>query len=208
MSARPLGVILAGGLSRRMGGGDKPLLRLAGETILNRVIARLAPQCDGSILNANGDPARFADSGLPVVADGLPDRPGPLAGILAALDWTAANRLDIAFVVSVAADTPFVPPDLVIRLEAARAAAGATMACAASGGRTHPVDALWPVALRHQLRRYLVEEGLRKVGLFVARQDAALADWPAAPVDPFLNVNEPADLAEAEALLARAGEPD
>jgi molybdopterin-guanine dinucleotide biosynthesis protein A len=205
---RPLGVVLAGGLSRRMGGGDKPLLALAGRTILDRVLARLAPQCDGLVLNANGDPARFAATGLPVVPDNLADYPGPLAGILAALDWAAVHRPELDFVVSVAADTPFIPRDLVARLQAARHDAGATMACAVSGGRTHPVDALWPVAMRHDLRRALVEEGLRKMGLFVARQNAALAVWPGTPIDPFLNVNAPADLADAEALLACDGEPD
>jgi molybdopterin-guanine dinucleotide biosynthesis protein A len=170
------------------------------------VIARLAPQCDGLVLNANGDPARFAAFALPVVPDDLADHPGPLAGILAALDWAASHRPECAYVVSVAADTPFIPRDLVAGLDAARRRAGATMACAASGGRTHPVDALWPVCLRHALRAALVQEGLRKMGVFVARQGAAEAIWPTNPIDPFLNVNAPADLAEAEALLAQ-GEP-
>ena len=203
----PLGVILAGGLARRMGGGDKPLRRLAGRTILERVVERLAPQCAGLILNANGDPARFAATGLPVVPDDLGDFPGPLAGILAALDWAAANRPDLAFVVSVAADTPFLPRDFVARLDRARAGNPAQVVCAASGGRTHPVDALWPVALRDDLRHPLVELGLRKMGLFAERRGAVTAEWRAEPIDPFLNVNTPEDLAEAEALIARHGEP-
>ena len=204
-SSRPLGVVLAGGLARRMGGGDKPLLGLAGRSILTRVLARFAPQCDSLILNANGDPARFAETGLTIVPDDLPDRPGPLAGVLAALDWAAANRTDIAFVASVAADTPFLPHDFVARLE--QGCADAAMACAVSGGRTHPVEALWPVALRGDLRRALADEGLRKMGLFVDRQGAARVTWPAEPIDPFLNVNTPEDLIEAESLLARYGEP-
>ena len=203
----PLGVILAGGLARRMGGGDKPLRRLAGRTILERVVERLAPQCDGLILNANGEPARFAASGLPVVPDDLGDFPGPLAGILAALDWAAANRPDLAFLVSVAADTPFLPRDFVARLDRARAGNPAQVVCAASGGRTHPVDALWPVALREDLRHTLVDLGLRKMGLFAERRGAVHAEWRAHPIDPFLNVNTPEDLAEAEALITQHGEP-
>jgi molybdopterin-guanine dinucleotide biosynthesis protein A len=203
----PLGVILAGGLARRMGGGDKPLRRLVGRTILERVVERLAPQCDGLILNANGDPARFAASGLPVVPDDLGDFPGPLAGILAALDWAAASRPEIAFVASVAADTPFLPRDFVARLERARAGNPAQVVCAASGGRTHPVDALWPVALREDLRHTLVDLGLRKMGLFAERRGAVHAEWRAHPIDPFLNVNTPEDLAQAEALITQHGEP-
>jgi molybdopterin-guanine dinucleotide biosynthesis protein A len=203
----PLGVILAGGLARRMGGGDKPLQRLAGRTILERVVERFRPQCDGLILNANGDPARFAATGLPVVPDDLGDYPGPLAGILAALDWAAANRPEIAFVASVAADTPFLPRDFVARLDRERAGNPAQVVCAASGGRTHPVDALWPVALRDDLRHALVDLGLRKMGLFADRRGAVHADWRAHPIDPFLNVNTPEDLAEAEALIALHGEP-
>ncbi|WAJ31485.1 molybdenum cofactor guanylyltransferase MobA [Antarcticirhabdus aurantiaca] len=195
-----IGLVLAGGLSRRMGGGDKPLRLVGGETILDRVVARLVPQCDGLVLNANGDPARFAALGLPVVSDPLPDHPGPLAGILAGLDWAAEHRPDAALLASVAGDGPFLPPDLVERLRAARSAAGATIAVAASGGRDHPVIALWPVALRGALREALVGEGLRKVGAFVGRFPVARAEWPTDPVDPFFNANTPDDLAEAERL--------
>src|SRR5689334_16033864 len=140
------GVLLAGGLARRMGGGDKPMRTIGGKTILARVIARLAPQCDGLILNANGDPARFAPFGLPVIADDVADFPGPLAGILAALDWMAANRPEVKRVLSAAADCPFLPRDLVARLEQARAGGNAELAVAASGGQTHPVVGLWSVA--------------------------------------------------------------
>src|SRR3954468_17134550 len=151
MTLPTIGVLLAGGLARRMGGGDKPLRRLGGRTILERLIARLSPQCDALILNANGDPARFAETGLAVVADTVPDFAGRLAGILAALDWAAMHRPEIADVVSVAADTPFLPRDLVARLHAAREQAGTPLACAQSGGRAHPVNALWRVDLREDL---------------------------------------------------------
>ncbi len=199
-----LGLLLAGGLARRMGGGDKPLLSLAGQPILDHVIARLRPQCDGLLLNANGDPARFARWGLPVVADDVPGFAGPLAGILAGLDWAATNRPDAAALVSVAADTPFIPQDLVAGLQAAARDAGALLACAASGGWTHPVVGLWPVSIRHALRKALVEEGERKIDRFTARHGCASAEWPTTPVDPFFNVNTPEELAEAERLAAAA----
>jgi molybdopterin-guanine dinucleotide biosynthesis protein A len=198
-----LGLLLAGGLARRMGGGDKPLLALGGKPILDHVIERLRPQCEGLILNANGDPARFARWKLPVVADDVPDFAGPLAGILAGLDWAAEHRPDIGAVVSVAADTPFIPHDLVARLVAAAAAEGLSLACAASGGWTHPVVGLWPVELRHYLRRALVEEGERKIDRFTARFGCASAEWPSTPVDPFFNVNTPDELAQAEAVVQR-----
>jgi molybdopterin-guanine dinucleotide biosynthesis protein A len=197
-----VGVILAGGLARRMGGGDKPLLRIGGRTILERVAARLAPQCEALILNANGDPARFEALGLPVVADRVEGFAGPLAGVLAALDWTAAERPAIAFVASVAGDCPFLPTDLVARLRAAREESGAELAVAASGGRTHPVIGLWPVALRDELRRALIVEGCRKVDAWAARYSRATAAWPISPRDPFFNVNTAEDLAEAARLAA------
>ena len=202
-----LGVLLAGGLARRMGGGDKPLRAIAGRTILERVVERVAPQCDGLVLNANGDPARFAALRLPVVPDTVPDFAGPLAGILAALDWAAEHRPGIAWVASVAADTPFLPRDLVSRLHAAREAAGTPLACAESGGRAHPVNALWPVRLREDLRGALVDEGLRKIDLWTARHGSAAAAWATDPVDPFFNANTPDDLAVAEAVIRRHGEP-
>jgi molybdenum cofactor guanylyltransferase len=198
-----LGVLLAGGLARRMGGGDKPLKTIGGRTILERVIARLAPQCAGLILNANGDPARFAFTGLPVVPDSVPGFAGPLAGILAALDWAAANRLDIAWVASAAADSPFIPGDFVSRLHAAREAAGVPLACAESGGQAHPVNGLWPIALREDLRHALVALNMRRIDRWTARHGIALAAWPAEPVDPFFNANTPEDIAEAERLLVR-----
>ncbi len=199
------GVLLAGGLARRMGGGDKPMRRIGGRTILDRVIARLAPQCDGLILNANGDPARFAEFGLPVIADTVQDFPGPLAGILAALDWTAVNRPDAAWILSAAADCPFLPRDLVARLQQARIKQDAQLAVAASAGQAHPVIGLWSVALREELRHALVVEDIRKIDRWTARYKLATVTWPAEPLDPFFNANTMDDIAEAERLAALDG---
>jgi len=203
---KTIGVLLAGGLARRMGGGDKPLRAIAGRSILERVIDRMAAQCSGLILNANGDPQRFAFTGFPVVPDDIPDFAGPLAGILAALDHVAAHHPEIAWVASVAADTPFLPRDYVSRLHAAREAAKVPLACAESDGRTHPVNGLWEVALRDDLRHALVEEDMRKIDRWTARHGVAHAAWPVAPMDPFFNANSPEDLDEAEALIARHGD--
>jgi molybdenum cofactor guanylyltransferase len=200
--AETVGVILAGGLARRMGGGDKPMREIGGRTILDHVIERLAPQCDGLVLNANGDPARFASFGLPVVADPVEDYPGPLAGVLAALDWVAANRPDAEWVVSAAGDCPFLPRDLVDRLHRARVAENAELAVAVSGEQTHPVIGLWSVGLREELRHALVEEGIRKIDRWTARYRLATVPWPAEPVDPFFNANTIDDLGEAERLAA------
>ncbi|HXW39660.1 MAG TPA: molybdenum cofactor guanylyltransferase MobA [Xanthobacteraceae bacterium] len=204
MAATPdtLGLILAGGLARRMGGGDKTRIRIGGETILQRVVACIGPQCAAVIINANGDPARFADTGLPVVADSVPDFAGPLAGILAGLDWAQANAKACQWLLSVPADCPFLPKDLAARLHQARLAAGTPLACARSGQWRHPAVALWPASLREDLRRALIDEGLRKVELWTERQGVAMADWPAEPIDPFFNVNTPEDAARAE-LLAK-----
>jgi molybdopterin-guanine dinucleotide biosynthesis protein A len=198
-----LGLVLAGGLARRMGGGDKPLTRIGGATILSRVLERLKPQCTRVVLNANGDPARFADTGLPVIHDDVPDFAGPLAGILAGLDWAAAHAPEIAYVASVPGDCPFLPCDLVARLHQARAAGRQPLACARSGEWRHPVVGVWPVALRADLRHALTKEDLRKIELWTARHGVALADWPAAPVDPFFNVNTPEDAAAAERLAVQ-----
>lgn len=197
-----LGVLLAGGLSRRMGGGDKPLRKLGGTTILDRVIARLRPQCRRLIVNANGDPQRFAFTGLPVVPDDVPGFPGPLAGILAALDWTAEHEPGITWVVSAATDSPFIPRDLVARLHAARAQAGVPLACAESGGQTYPVIGLWAVGLRDELRHALVKEDMRKIDRWTARHGVAHAAWPERPLNPFFNANAPEDVVTAERLLA------
>jgi molybdopterin-guanine dinucleotide biosynthesis protein A len=197
-----LGVVLAGGLARRMRGGDKARILVGGTTILVRVLDRLRLQCDRVILNANSDPARFTDTGLTIVADSVPDYAGPLAGILAGLDWAMKHTPDIEWVVSVPGDCPFLPRDLVARLHQARADTGADLACASSGQRRHPVVALWPVALREDLRRALTGEGVRKVEEWAARYAPAVAEWPASPIDPFFNVNTPDQAAEAERMAA------
>ena len=199
------GVLLAGGLARRMGGGDKPMRTIAGKTILERVIARLKPQCSSLILNANGEPSRFASFGLPVIADTVADFPGPLAGILATLDWMAKHRPEVTHVLSAAADCPFLPRDLVARLEAARVAENAELAVACSGGQTHPVIGLWSVRLRGELRHALVEEDVRKIDRWTARYPLATVSWPVAPVDPFFNANTVDDIAEADRLAALDG---
>jgi molybdopterin-guanine dinucleotide biosynthesis protein A len=199
------GVLLAGGLARRMGGGDKPMRTIAGQTILERVIARLKPQCSALILNANGDPARFASFGLPVIADTVADFPGPLAGILAALDWMAEHRPEVTHVLSAAADCPFLPRDLVARLDGARLAENAELAVASSGGQTHPVIGLWSVRLRGELRHALVQEDVRKIDRWTARYPLATVSWPVTPVDPFFNANTVDDIAEAERLAVLDG---
>ena len=206
---QPVGVILAGGLATRMGGGDKALLQLGGQSLLERVIARLEPQVAGLALNANGDPARFADFDLPVVADSVEGFAGPLAGVLAGLDWAAELGADA--IVTVAADTPFFPCDLVPRLLMASEGMAAPLALAATprgdadtrsmtaGLIRHPTFGLWPVALRDDLRAAL-QDGLRKVVIWTDRHDGRLAEFPDAG-DPFFNVNTPDDLAQAEAML-------
>jgi molybdopterin-guanine dinucleotide biosynthesis protein A len=196
------GLLLAGGLARRMGGGDKPMRQIAGRTILDRVIARLKPQCDGLLLNANGDPARFASFGLPVIADTVENFPGPLAGILAGLNWLAAHRPDVSWMLSAAADCPFLPRDLVARLYYARTQQDAQLAVAASDGRSHPVIGLWSVGLRDELRHALVVEDIRKIDRWTARYALATVSWPAEPLDPFFNANTVDDIAEAERLAA------
>jgi molybdopterin-guanine dinucleotide biosynthesis protein A len=189
-------VILAGGLSRRMGGGDKCLLPLGDRPVLAHVIARLRPQVAALALNANGDATRFADFGLSVVADDAADFAGPLAGILAALDWARRAHPSASAVLTVPADTPFLPRDLAARL----AEAGAPT-LARSGGRVHPVVGLWPVTLGDTLRKALRTEGIRKVEDWTARLGATIVDFQGTAIDPFYNINTPEDLARAAALL-------
>lgn len=196
----PLGVILAGGQATRMGGGDKGLLPLGTSTILDHVIARLGPQVAGTALNANGDPARFAGLGLPVLHDSVEGFAGPLAGVLAGLDWAAGQGAD--HIVTAAADTPFFPGDLVPRLLLAAEEQGKPIALARTEDGRHPTFGLWPVALRDDLRAAL-KDGVRKVVLWTDRHGTALADFPTSGFDPFFNVNTPEDLTLAEQLLER-----
>ncbi|MCV6591485.1 MAG: molybdenum cofactor guanylyltransferase MobA [Silicimonas sp.] len=195
---QPVGVILAGGQARRMGGGDKGLLRLGSSTILGHVVARLEDQVARLALNANGDGARFADLGLPVLPDSIDGFAGPLAGVLAGLDWAAGEGAD--HVVTAAADTPFFPPDLVPRLLLAAEVEGKPIALARTEDGRHPTFGLWPVALREDLRAAL-QDGTRKVVAWTDRHGTAMADFPTGRFDPFFNVNTPEDLALAQSYL-------
>ena len=197
------GVLLAGGQSQRMGGGDKCLRPLGGKPILAHVVERAQPQVATLVLNANGDAARFAAFGLPVVADDIAGFAGPLAGVLAGLDWAATHLPAATHVASFATDAPFLPRDLVAALRDGMREGAYQLACAASDGRAHPVFGLWPLALREDLRQALVG-GLRKVDQWTGRYRLIEVEFPAAPVDPFFNANRPEDLAEAERLVTRA----
>jgi len=205
--AKIAGVILAGGRSRRMGGGDKCLQPLGGEVLISHVIARAYSQVDALAINANGDPGRFADFQLPVVGDSVAGFAGPLAGVLAGLDWAAEAAPESVWLATFACDAPFFPHDLVMRLWVETEEAGANLACAQSHGRDHPVFGLWPLALRDALRQALVEDDIRKVDIFTARYELVQVDFPdlagpRGPVDPFFNANRPEDLAEAERILS------
>ena len=194
---QPHGLILAGGRATRMGGGDKGRLMLAGRPLIARVIDALGPQVDRLALNANGPAARWDDLGLPVLPDPVADRPGPLAGVLAGLDWAA--ELGCPHIVTAAADTPFLPPDLVPRLLFAAGSSGLALAATREGDRTRPQPTfgLWPVALREDLRAAL-DGGIRKIVAWTERHDAGLAVFDTHTWDPFFNVNTPEDLARAE----------
>ncbi|MCA1297289.1 molybdenum cofactor guanylyltransferase MobA [Stappia indica] len=199
-----VGCILAGGLARRMGGGDKPLMDLGGRPMLAHVIDRLRPQVNHMLLNANGDPARFARFDLPVIADPVEGFAGPLAGVLAGLTHVRAHFPEAKGIVTVAGDTPFFPADLVARLLAERDPKAPTIVLAEASGKYHPVFGYWPVALTDPLERFLIEGTTRKVLAFVERHTNARADFTPPPGgrDPFFNINTPEDLHEAAATLA------
>ena len=188
-------VILAGGQSRRMGGGDKGLLRFGAGTVIGAVIDRIGPQVGPLAINANGDAARFLAYDLPVLPDPLPGQPGPLAGVLAAMDWAIGQGA--ACVVTIPSDTPFVPRDLLARLIRAQTT---SVVVAATGERIHPTCGLWSVGLRDDLAATL-ERGDRKVRDFTDRHGAAIARFTDGPPDPFFNINTPADLAQAQGWL-------
>lgn len=201
--SQAVGVLLAGGRARRMGGGDKCLRTLGGETLLARAIARAGPQVGTLVLNANGDPSRFAKFGLPVIHDVVEGYAGPLAGVLSGLEWAATERPDVAYVATMPTDAPFFPNDFVSRLADAVHRDGAELACAASGGRSHPVFGLWSVRLKDDLRAALVGEGLRKIDVWTARHRLVTVEFAVGAIDPFFNANTPDDLVEAESYLAR-----
>ncbi|WP_421781134.1 molybdenum cofactor guanylyltransferase MobA [Kiloniella litopenaei] len=200
------GVILAGGLARRMGGGDKGLKPLAGESMLARIIKRIQPQVGPLVLNANGDSQRFKKFSLPVAADVVGDNPGPLAGVLTGLEWVAEHSAEIEWVVTVPCDAPFIPDDLVERMVFEAIKQDVPLACAMSHGRTHPVVGLWSVALRTDLRQAIVQEKMRKVDRWTERHgichvtfdDVVIGDET---IDPFYNANKPDDLSRVEGFL-------
>ena len=194
---QPAGVILAGGLATRMGGGDKALLTLGGVPLLQRVVERLSPQVAAVALNANGNAARFENFGLPVVSDSIEGFAGPLAGVLAGLDWAAAQGFES--IVTAAGDTPFFPRDLVARLAAQAEGMQQPLVLAATPDGRQPTFGLWPVALRDDLRAEL-ENGLRKVVLWTDKHNGRIAEF-AGEGQQFFNVNTPEDLAQAEGML-------
>ncbi len=212
---KPTGVLLAGGQSRRMadafadGQGDKGLLDIAGRPMIAHVIARLSPQVGHMVINANGDPARLAEFGLPVVPDPIDGYPGPLAGILAGMRWSAAHAPGATHVLSVATDAPFIPADLAGRLAAALRLSTGRIALARSASGLHPVIGLWPVALADDLETAL-RAGTRKVLAWTDNHGTVAVDFPltdiaGCAVDPFFNANTPAELAEARRLLTSSG---
>lgn len=205
--ARPVtGVLLAGGQSRRMGGGDKGLLEIAGKPMLAHVLARLKPQVGQVVLNANGDATRFQAFGLPVFADTIEGHAGPLAGVLAGMRWSAANVAEDGYIVTVSTDAPLIPVDLVQRLaDGLKHDAGAAIALASSGENIHPVIGLWPVRLADDLEGAL-HEGVRKVRRWTDRHGTVIVDFEYVPagsrnIDPFFNANTPDELEEVRAIL-------
>lgn len=197
------GVILAGGLARRMGGQAKPLIALGEISILSRVIEVLRPQCASLSLNANTGLHRYQLYQLPILVDATDGFLGPLAGVLAGMDAAAENQPDVNFLLSAPGDTPFLPKDLVARLYAAKTQEQASIAVAASGGRAHHTVALWDISLREALRKALNDEGVRAVSEFIARHKKVDVGWSLDPYDPFFNVNSPQDLEIAAEILAK-----
>lgn len=196
-----VGVLLAGGQARRMGGGDKCLKLIGDKPILSHIIDRLSSQVSTLVLNANGDTTRFAEFNLPVQADSIDGFAGPLAGVLTGMDWARENAPRCDWILSVPTDAPFLPVDLGDRLRAAINTENSHMARAASGGRAHPVVGLWPVALRDDLHAAMTKEDIRKVDRWTARFSVSDVDFSTTPIDPFFNANSPEDIAKAESLL-------
>ncbi len=201
------GLLLAGGISRRMGAPDKMLRDVGGASLLSRVIARIAPQAGPLLLNANGDPARFAAYGLPVAADIVPGHAGPLAGILTGMDWLRRHHPGVDWMVSCPTDTPMIPADLVDRLMAAVWSQGADMACAMSGGMVHPVVGVWPVRLAGDLAHAVRDRDIRKIDLWTSGYRMARVEWPGGSRDPFFNINTREDLVRFS-MIERGCLPD
>jgi len=195
-----VGVILAGGQSRRFGGGDKFLKTLNGKLLIDHVIERVRPQTGPLILNSNSEASSFADFGLPVIADSIQGYAGPLAGILTGMEWVQKNAPDCKWMVSFPSDAPFIPLDCVEKMQACAENEGAEIVCAASAGRTHPVCALWRVDLANDLRKAMLDEEMRKIDLWTARHRLSVIEFSDQPFDPFFNINRPEDLARAEQL--------
>jgi len=198
-------VILAGGLARRMGNIDKATIVLDREPLLAHVLKRMRPQTDKIIINANGDPDRFEKWDLPVVGDTVPDFPGPLAGVLAAMEWVQIHDPETKWIVSLPVDTPFAPVDLITRLSQSVTDNKADLACAMSNGRAHPVVGFWPVELVENLRNALTRDGIRKVDLWTGQFNLVHTEFDTEPVDPFFNINRPDDIKQAERILKETG---
>ena len=201
MTTGIVGVLLAGGQSRRMGGGDKCLRTIGGVTILARIIERVQEQVGPLVINANGDSQRFAEFGLAVVADVVPEFAGPLAGILSGMEWAAEHAPGCHWIASIPTDVPFLPQNFITRLSDAMGKEGSDLACAASAGRVHPVIGLWPIKMRANLRHALIDEDVRKIDAFTENYRVAVVSFDSSPVDPFFNTNRPEDLEEAERLI-------
>ena len=198
-----IGVLLAGGLSRRMGGGDKSLLTLRGKTILQRTIDRITPQVSDLVLNANGSPSRFKKFGLPVVADLIHGNLGPLVGILSGMEWCKRHLPESKWLVTLPTDAPFLPVNMVSDMFEQLRVDGSDIACAASNSRTHPPFAIWRNSLSVDLRRAITEEGIRKIDSWTERYVVSHVDFTAKGFDPFFNINHPKDLKEARNILDR-----
>ncbi len=196
------GVVLAGGLARRMGGRTKACIRLGDGMLIEHVIARLAPQVGPLLINANADHATLERLGHPVLGDIIPGHAGPLAGILTGMRWAQKDVPQARWLLSVAVDTPFFPPDLAARLFETANAQNAKVVRACSGERAHPVFALWDIALADDLEKAMTQENIRKIDIFTARHALAEASWPITPFDPFFNINRPEDMNAAERILA------
>ncbi|MBL4614872.1 MAG: molybdenum cofactor guanylyltransferase MobA [Magnetovibrio sp.] len=195
------GVLLAGGQSRRFGGGDKCLQMLDGKTLLERAALNAAPQVGALILNINGDAARFPDLGLPVLCDSIEGHAGPLAGVLTAMECVAKHVPQARWIATFATDAPFIPVNWVARVQACITRQKADLGTVSSNGRSHPVFGLWPVGLRFDLRKAMEQEGLRKVDAWTSRYKVATVDFDITPVDPFFNINTKEDLSQATAFL-------